>query len=108
MIIAAFACSEEAWAKPGRTSWYDPCEKAPKAVGKVKVRLGNEVFLEKHLEWVRGKRVGLITNPTGVNSELVSTIDILMEHPEVNLVALFGPEHGVRGNYAGGRAVEDA
>lgn len=108
MMIAAFACSEEAWAKPGRASWYDPCEEAPRAIGKMKVRLGNEVFLAKHLDWVRGKRVGLITNPTGVNSELVSTVDLLMEHPEVNLVALFGPEHGVRGNYSGGRSVENA
>ena len=59
------------------------------------------------LEWygfeeLRGKRVGLVTNPSGVDRYLRSTIDILFEAPEVNLVALFGPEHGVRGDaYAG-------
>jgi len=79
------------------------------AIGrKAKVKLGNEVFIEKHLDWVKGKRVGLITNPTGVNGELVSTVDVFMQHPEINLVALFGPEHGVRGNYSGGEKVESA
>jgi uncharacterized protein YbbC (DUF1343 family) len=52
-----------------------------------------------------GKRVGLITNPTGVNSELESTIDIL--HRKVNLVRLFSPEHGVRGDIQAGETVEN-
>ena len=51
---------------------------------------------------LRGKRVGLVTNPSGVDCYLRSTIDILFEAPDVNLVALYGPEHGVRGDaYAG-------
>jgi len=41
-----------------------------------------------------GKRIGLITNPTGVDNQLKSTIDILHEAPSVQLVALYGPEHG--------------
>lgn len=48
----------------------------------------------------KGKRVGLITNPTGVNSKLESTIDILRK--ETNLTCLFSPEHGVRGNIQAG------
>jgi uncharacterized protein YbbC (DUF1343 family) len=51
------------------------------------------------------KRVGLITNPTGVTSEFQSTIDVLYNHPAVQLVALFGPEHGVRGNYTAGEKI---
>lgn len=47
-----------------------------------------------------GKRVGLITNPTGVNQQFKSTIDIL--HEVSTLVALFSPEHGVRGNVQAG------
>ncbi len=47
-----------------------------------------------------GKRVGLITNPTGVDSQLNSTVDLLNEH--VNLVALFSPEHGIRGDLQAG------
>ncbi len=48
----------------------------------------------------KGKRIGLITNPTGVNKDLVSTIDILNEYTD--LVALFSPEHGIRGNIQAG------
>ena len=61
-------------------------------------------MLERYgFEELRGKRVGLVTNPSGVDRNLRSTIDVLNEAPEVNLVALFGPEHGVRGDvYAGG------
>ena len=60
-------------------------------------------MLERYgFEELRGKRVGLVTNPSGVDRNLRSTIDILFEAPEVNLVALYGPEHGVRGDaYAG-------
>ena len=54
---------------------------------------------------LQGKRVGLITNPTGVSRDLRSTIDILHEAPAVRLVALFGPEHGVRGNIMAGEHV---
>ena len=71
-----------------------------------RVKLGNEVFLDSQLELVKGRRVGLFTNLTGVDGELNSVIDVFFQHPDINLVALFGPEHGVRGNYAGGEKVE--
>ena len=68
----------------------------------VKVKTGIEVLRERNFDVLQGKRVGLCTNPTGVDRHLVSTIDILWEADNVNLVALYGPEHGVRGNiYAG-------
>ncbi len=60
--------------------------------------------IEHYLEIFNGKRIGLITNPTGVNSDLVSTIDILKE--KTNLVALFSPEHGVRGNIQAGETLD--
>lgn len=63
------------------------------------MKLGIDL-IDKHLEFFKGKRVGLITNPTGINSEFKSTIDVLKE--KVNLVALFSPEHGVRGNIQAG------
>lgn len=69
---------------------------------KPKVKLGIDVLLEKKLELVKGKRVGLITNHTGVDSKLRATADLLAAHPEVQLVALFGPEHGIRGSERGG------
>ncbi len=71
------------------------------------VKPGVEVLLAERLDLIRGKRVGLITNPTGVTSQLVSTIDALHAHPEVKLVALFGPEHGVRGDVSAGNQVAD-
>ena len=72
--------------------------------GQPVVKTGIEVLRENGFEGLLGKRVGLVTNPSGVDSKLVSTIDILNSAPEVNLVALYGPEHGVRGDvYAGGK-----
>lgn len=66
------------------------------------VKTGIEVLRERNFDVLLGKRVGLCTNPTGVDRNLVSTIDILHDAENVNLVALYGPEHGVRGNvYAG-------
>ncbi len=66
------------------------------------VKTGIEVLRERNFKELEGKRVGLLTNPTGVDRNLKSTIDILFEAPDVNLTTLFAPEHGVRGNeYAG-------
>ena len=68
------------------------------------VKTGVEVLRDRGFEGLVGNRVGLVTNPSGVDSRLKSTIDILNEAPGVELVALYGPEHGVRGEvYAGGK-----
>ena len=67
------------------------------------IKTGIEVLREEGFKVLEGKRVGLTTNPTGVDSHLKSTIDILWEAKEVNLVALYGPEHGVRGNVSSTR-----
>jgi len=71
-----------------------------------KVKTGIEVLRESNFKILQGKRVGLITNPTGVDSQLKSTIDILNEASGVKLVALYGPEHGVRGDEYAGDKVE--
>ena len=73
-----------------------------------KVKTGIEVLRSRGFEGLAGKRVGLVTNPSGVDSHLNTTIDILFEAPEVNLVALYGPEHGVRGNAYAGDKVADS
>ena len=71
------------------------------------VKAGIEVLRDNDFEGLKGKRVGLVTNPSGVDRLLNSTIDILFNAPEVNLVALYGPEHGVRGDvYAGGHVTD--
>lgn len=69
-------------------------------------KLGNEVLLEKHLELIKDKKVGLITNQSGVNSQGKSLIDIFWDHPEINLVALYSPEHGIDGVAKAGEYVE--
>ena len=68
------------------------------------VKTGVEVLRDRGFEGLVGRRVGLVTNPSGVDRNLNSTIDILYNAPGVELVALYGPEHGVRGDvYAGGK-----
>ncbi len=70
------------------------------------VKPGIEVLRDNGFAQLQGKRVGLITNPTGVDNNLKSTIDILHEAPGVTLTALYSPEHGVRGDVHAGDAVE--
>ncbi len=70
-----------------------------------KVKTGIEVLRERNFDILEGKRVGLITNPTGVDSDLKSTIDILNGAANVHLAALYGPEHGVRGDFSGGSKI---
>lgn len=67
--------------------------------GDVNVKLGIDT-IDDHLDIFAGKRVGLITNATGINSDYASTIDVLNE--KVDLVALYAPEHGIRGNLQAG------
>lgn len=66
------------------------------------VKPGIEVLRDNGFKELQGKRVGLITNPTGVDNQLKSTVDILHEAEGVELVALYGPEHGVRGDVHAG------
>ena len=74
----------------------------------VKVRTGIEVLESRGFAGLVGKRVGLVTNPSGVDRNLRSTIDILNAAEGVRLVTLFGPEHGVRGEaYAGDKVSDD-
>ena len=75
---------------------------------RARVRVGLEVFLEQGLPSLKGRRAGLITNPTGTDSRLRSAIDLLHASDRVRLAALFGPEHGIRGEAQAGEPVADA
>ncbi len=74
---------------------------------------GVDVLLRDSLHLVEGRRVGLVTNHTGISAvesrggAAVSSIDLLWEHPDVHLVALFSPEHGIRGDAEPGVLVDD-
>ena len=69
------------------------------------MKVGLEVFLDRYVSEYKGKRIGLVTNMTGVNHQLVPTIDLFFQHPGINLVALYGPEHGLRGDAKEGEKV---
>lgn len=79
----------------------------PAFAQKIHIKTGIEVLKESNFKTLQGKRVGLITNPTGVDNRMKSTIDILHEAQGVELVALYGPEHGVRGDVHAGDKIED-
>ena len=57
-------------------------------------------MIDEHLNLFKQKRVGLITNPTGVTKDFTTTIEVLSK--KTNLVSLFSPEHGVRGDLQAG------
>lgn len=69
------------------------------------MKIGLDVFLEENYKQFKNKRVGLVTNMTGVNHKLTPTIDLFFNHPEINLVALYAPEHGIRGDAKEGEVV---
>ncbi|HOB82593.1 MAG TPA: DUF1343 domain-containing protein [Peptococcaceae bacterium] len=68
-------------------------------------KLGNEVLLTKYRHLLDGKKVGLVTNQTGLNSKGESTIDVLARQSTFQLTALYGPEHGIDGQAAAGAYV---
>jgi uncharacterized protein YbbC (DUF1343 family) len=70
------------------------------------IRTGLDVLLDSQPDRLRGRRVGLITNPTGVDARLRSTVERFRAAREFELVALYGPEHGVRGNAQAGEFVD--
>lgn len=69
------------------------------------VRPGIQVLLEDSLHLVAGRQVGLVTNHTGIDRDAVPTIDRLHDHAELDLVALYSPEHGIRGTAEAGERV---
>jgi uncharacterized protein YbbC (DUF1343 family) len=75
------------------------------APSEAQVRPGIEVLLTDSIHLIRGKRVGLITNHSGRDRAGTSTIDLLHKAPGVRLTALFGPEHGIRGDAQAGARI---
>jgi uncharacterized protein YbbC (DUF1343 family) len=68
-------------------------------------RLGIDVLADGGFRELKGKRVGLVTNPSGVDGQGVPSWKRFRESPEVNLVAFYGPEHGVFGKVGAGKHV---
>ncbi|WP_077302536.1 exo-beta-N-acetylmuramidase NamZ family protein [Virgibacillus pantothenticus] len=70
------------------------------------MKLGLDVFLDREYKQFKGQKIGLITNITGVNKRLIPSIDLFHEHPAIELIALYAPEHGIRGDAKEGEKVE--
>ncbi|HLL15364.1 MAG TPA: DUF1343 domain-containing protein [Pyrinomonadaceae bacterium] len=71
------------------------------------LRPGIETFLADVPQALRGKRVGLITNHTGIDRSATSDIDLIARHRDLRLVALLAPEHGIRGTAEAGEKIVD-
>ena len=99
--VALAACA----AAPGNTTDSEVPESEAR-----QVRSGIEVLLSDSLHLVQGKNVGLLTNHTGIywtsDGIVGSTIDALYEANNVDLVALYAPEHGIRGQEQAGAAID--
>ena len=67
-----------------------------------KVRTGFDVLAADHYDLLRGKKVGIISNPTAVTRDLRHEVDVMHASGEVELTAVFGPEHGFRGTAQAG------
>ena len=72
-----------------------------------KVKLGIDYLEDQKFKILHGKRVGLLTHPAGVNTNGRSTVLVLHTAKEVNLTALFGPEHGIYGDEKASVPVDD-
>lgn len=103
--------------KPSHRTFRNICSSAVKSIflsgfiflsvfAQTKIKLGDDILVEKHLNLLKGKRVGLVVNHTARLSSGEFLVDVLMQNGN-NVVALFGPEHGVRGEAAAGERVSD-
>ena len=96
LLLAAFALTLPA------PAFAADCACAKRGDGPVP---GIEVLLQEQADGLRGKRIGLVSNMTGVDRQLRSDVDLLAARKDFRLVALFGPEHGVRGDAQAGAHV---
>jgi len=100
LLLALIACTPQGEPSEGQDGPHGSGER------EAAVLPGLEVLLSDSLHLVRGLRVGLITNHTGMDSAGKPSIDRLFEAPDVDLVALYSPEHGIRGTVRGGDPIE--
>ena len=111
-LLACLACSSDAGTRgaEGTHTGSPAADPSYRAIdGEAgPVRPGIDVLLDDSMHLVAGRRVGLITNQTGVDQSGRSSIDRLFGHPDVDLARLFSPEHGIRGTADPGEAVEDS
>lgn len=79
-----------------------------KLVETAAVRLGVDVLFDESFDLIRGKRVGVVAAAASVDGQLTATVHRLVQAPDVTVVALFGPEHGLYGEVQAGQPISDA
>ncbi len=110
---STFVRRRGSWARPRRTALalvlllLSACLTTPARPPAPTVRVGIETFLADVPRALRGKRVGLITNHTGIDRSRTPDIDLIAKHKDLKLVALLAPEHGIRGTAEAGERVTD-
>ncbi|MGE2729891.1 exo-beta-N-acetylmuramidase NamZ family protein [Mycolicibacterium vaccae] len=113
MLLARFRLAPVVLGVLAGSALLASCVQAPAPTTEVRptavaaVRPGIEVFLADLPPDLRGKRIGLITNQTGIDRSRTPDIDLIAQHKDLQLVALLAPEHGIRGNVEAGVAVAD-
>jgi len=68
------------------------------AQGRLRIVLGVENLLHEGIELLKGARVGLVCNQASVDHSFRHVADLFHEHADINVTALFGPQHGIRGD----------
>ena len=109
-FLASAACAGDAEVRHSGGAEREGVEdaltaRAERAPATQVVRPGIDVLIDDSVHLVRGRRVALITNHTGLDRTGRSSVDRLAEHPDVELVALFSPEHGIEGRAEAGESV---
>ena len=102
----SLACAHATEARPGTPGSAQGEARQQSRPGTTRVLAGVDVLLSQPLPPIlAGRRVGLITNHTGRTRDGGSTIDALHAHEGLDLVALYSPEHGIRGTALAGEVV---
>ena len=104
VVLPIAACGRPAGGSAAGEAEGGSAEGAPAPT----VRPGIDVLLADSSHLIDGRRVGLITNRSGVGRDGTSSIDLLHGYADAELTALFAPEHGIRGTEAEGSAIDDA
>ena len=106
-LVACAACARTTPSDGGLVRAETSAARAAAPVAGAEVVPGIETFLADVPARLRGKRVGLITNHSGIDRERRTAIDLIANHPELKLVALLAAEHGIRGNLPPGETFND-
>lgn len=101
-LLTATGLGVAAVAVPAGTATAAPSPRPGTTPRRAVVQTGAEVLAAQGFSLLRGRKLGIITNPTGVDSRLRSIVDVMHETGDLTIVGIFGPEHGFRGTAQAG------